>query len=233
VWGKWEQNVIEFKSEWHLLSFSVMWVGERRPTTWALPDFKLYAKDKENDRDLAQKLWEVLNEADLVIAHNGDKFDIRKSNARFLINGFKPPSPYKTIDTLKIAKRNFKFNSNSLNDLAQLLGLGRKHKHTGFELWRKCMEGDLRAWATMKRYNAQDVVLLWKVYMKLRAWHSFHPNIALKKGQVHACPVCGSLNTIPDDWWYIVARRAQRYVCQDCGKYSKGATQKIPGVMLK
>jgi DNA polymerase III epsilon subunit-like protein len=65
-----------------------------------------------------------MDEADLICAHNGDAFDIKKINSRLIVNGFKPPSPFKTIDTLKIARRVFKFDSNKLDNIGRYLSRG-------------------------------------------------------------------------------------------------------------
>lgn len=177
VWDYYEQNVIDVNTEWQLLSFSVRWEGESKVHTYALPDFKGYAKDKMNDRALAWELWKVFDEADVIIAHNGDRHDIRKAHARFIAHGFGPTSPFRTIDTLKIARRHFKFNSNKLSYIAKFLGLGSKVQHTGWELWSKCISGDPAAWSLMRKYNAQDVVLLEKVYRKLLPWHLNVPTL--------------------------------------------------------
>jgi DNA polymerase elongation subunit (family B) len=113
-----------------MLSFAVKWDGEKRVKTYALPDYPLFKRDKENDRDLVKDLYDVFDEADILIAHNGDRFDIRKSNARFIQHGLKPPITYKTIDTLKIARRQkFKFDSNRLNDLGHISGSGQAPAH--------------------------------------------------------------------------------------------------------
>ena len=114
VWGKWEQDVIEFDRQWYMLCFCAKWLGDKKVMTHALPDFSLYKKDPENDKELVKKLWELFNEADIIIAHNGDEFDIKKSNARFIYHGFTPNPHYKTIDTKKIAKKYFSFNENNL-----------------------------------------------------------------------------------------------------------------------
>lgn len=233
VWGKWQQNVIEFEAERYLLSFSVLWAGQKRPTTYALPDYPSYAKDPEDDKALTRDLWKVFQEADLIITHNGLQFDIKVSNARFVFHGLKPPSPYKTVDTLKLARQHFKFESNKLDDLGKKLGLGSKVKHTGFDLWKGCMQGDPGSWRLMRRYNAQDVLLLEKLYDRLKPWHATHPNIALKAAGYHQCPVCASDHVQPRGWYYIVARRCHRYLCLDCGKWSRGTYEKIPGTLLK
>ena len=79
--------------------------------------------------------------------------------ARFLYHKLPPPSPFKSIDTVKVARRYFNMNSNKLDDIGRYLGLGRKVVHTGWDLWKRCFNGDRSAWQEMISYNTQDVVL--------------------------------------------------------------------------
>jgi DNA polymerase elongation subunit (family B) len=221
VWGKWEQNVIDFKEYWYMLSFSTKWLGEKETKTYKLPDFRGYASHKEDDSKLVTKLWGVLDEADIIIAHNGDKFDIKKSNARFISHGLQPPSPYKTIDTLKIARRNFAFTSNKLDDLGHYLGVGRKLPHTGARLWLDCMRGVPEAWTKMAKYNAQDVNLLERVYLKLRPWTSTHPDLS-SYSKKNECPTCGGTNLQHRGHNVTKTGRRDRFQCMDCGSWSSG-----------
>ena len=46
-------------------------------------DFPEYQKDKTDDKALMRKLWDLMDEADIVIGHNCDSFDIKKINSRF------------------------------------------------------------------------------------------------------------------------------------------------------
>jgi uncharacterized protein YprB with RNaseH-like and TPR domain len=218
IWGKWEQNVIENVSDWYILSFAYKWLGEKNVKHYSLPDFKPYSKQKENDSELCRKLHELISEADVVVAHNGDEFDLKKANARFLLHGLKPPTPYKTIDTLKVARRHFQFDSNKLDDLAKYLGLGRKLPHTGFHLWKGCMAGDLKSWRTMIKYNMNDVILLEKVYTKLLPWITF-PIVRPENGK---CRNCESRRLQKRGLSAIKAGWRQRYQCQDCGAWSRG-----------
>lgn len=126
TWGLWEQNVIDTKEEWYMLTFSYKWLGEKTTHVLSLPDLPTYKLDPKNDCELVAKLWELFDEADVVIAHNGDAFDIKKANIRFIKHGFTPPTPYKSIDTKKVAKSVFKFDSNKLDNLGKFLGLGEK-----------------------------------------------------------------------------------------------------------
>jgi hypothetical protein len=221
VWGMYEQNVIQYESEWHMLSFAYKWLGERTTHVVTLADFKGYEKDMSNDYNLVATLWELFNEADVIIAHNGDAFDQKKSNARFAVHGFTPPSPYKQIDTLKVARKYFKFNSNKLGDLGAILGLGRKAETGGFATWLGCMRGDPKAWAKMAKYNKQDVVLLEKVYLKLRPWMDNHPAMNLLSGNMTACPKCTRGPLQKRGTSITKTLTYQRYQCTACGGWSR------------
>jgi len=221
VWGQYEQNVIAHDREWYLLCVSYKWEGERKTHVCALDDFKeAYKKDPENDYHVAKKMWELFDEADVVVAHNGDKFDMRKANARFIVHGFGPPSKPKSVDTLKVARRHFMFNSNKLNHLGQHLGLGEKVDTGGFETWAGCMRGDVKAWKTMKKYAKQDVDLLVKVYKELRPWMNNHPNLNVFTGSSN-CPTCGSSNIQYRGYQYTKVATYRQFQCNDCRSYSR------------
>ena len=229
VWGKYEQDVIDFNREWYILSFCAKWAGGTTIVR-GLPDYKIYAKNSQDDGEIVAELWELFNEADVIVGHNGDNFDIKKTNARFVEHGFKPPKPYKTIDTLKIARKYFKFNSNSLSDLGKKLGVGEKLKTGGFDLWLKCMNKDPQAWKKLKRYNKQDVLLLEKIYLKFRPWMTNHPNLAILSRKVDACPVCASGRLRRRGYGANRTGVYQRYVCLDCGAWSSGRSRKFTDV---
>lgn len=233
TWGTWETDVIQFIEEWHLLSFSYKEADEKAVTTYSLNDFESYQTDKKNDYELVKKLWEVLDSADLVVGHNSDAFDLKKAAARFIYHGFPPPSPYKSVDTLKLARKLFAFNSNKLTDLCQYLGIGKKVKTGGFELWLGCMSGDEKAWKLMRKYNAHDVLLLEQLYHRFRGWATTHPNITVKlHSDQYLCPACASPKVQRRGWNYIRAYRAQRYFCLNCTKWSSGPREKIATELL-
>jgi hypothetical protein len=225
VWQKWEANVIDFKKDWYMLSFAVKWAHENKVKTYGLIDYPGYQKDKENDKKLVEDLWRVFDEADILIAHNGDSFDIVKANTRFILHKLEPPSPYKTVDTLKIARKVFKFDSNKLDDLGHYFGIGRKLPHTGFHLWQGCMLGDKKSWDLMKRYNGHDVILLEKLYYLIRSWAVTHPNV--NRGDLEACPKCGSKHVQRRGFSYTLLRQKQRWQCQNCFGWWEGSARKV------
>jgi len=216
VWGKYEQDVIDFDNEWYMLTFSAKWMGQKRTYVYGLPDFALYKKEPENDLELLKVLWRYLDEADILIAHNGDKFDVRKTNARFLYHNIDPPTPYKTIDTLKIARKYFMLNSNKLNDIAKYLKIGQKVQTGGFELWKGCMLGDEKSWNKMKRYNKQDVILLEKVYLKLIKWAETRATTQPKRCNGKTCPECTSPRIAKWGRRPTMTGYVQLYRCRDC-----------------
>lgn len=220
VWGHYQQDVIAHEREWYVLCVGYMWLGDKRAKVLALPDYEGYEKDPENDKALAQEVWDLLDEADIVIAHNGDKFDVKKMNARFLAHGLGPPSSYKTVDTLKGARRAFKLNSNRLGDLGAFLGVGEKQKTDGFQTWAGCMRGDEKAWGTMTRYCRQDVELLGRVYLKLLPWLGSHPNLNVYPGEPKdRCPRCGSAKRQRRGYAISRTMRYIRYQCNGCKGY--------------
>lgn len=202
-----------------MLSFAYRWLGEKTTHVRALPDYPSYDKDRQCDRNLLHDLWKLLEAADITIAHNGDRHDIKKANARLIYHGFPPPSPSKSIDTFKEAKKRFKFSANNLGHLGVYLGLGDKIKTTGFDLSRRCIAGDLSAWAELKRYNRRDVDLLHAIFLRMRPYMASHPNLNFyTRGD--GCPVCQSPNVQARGFNYSRTGKRQRIQCKDCGAWS-------------
>lgn len=231
TWGKWQQNVIQFVEDWHILSFAYAWYEEGKPPTEedvrvvALPDFPdAYDADPKNDFYVVRYLHALQTLADVVVAHNGDQFDIPKVNARYAVHGLNRPTPHYTVDTKKVAARQFKFASNSLNDLGQFLNLGEKAETGGFDLWLGCMAGDPAAWETMIEYNRQDVVLLGSLYHELKygGWIANHPPLnTLVEAPGEVCPTCLSSEMHRRGMRATRAGVFQQWHCLTCGSYSR------------
>lgn len=175
----------------------------------------------KTDLNIVKDLHRVLGEADVLVAHNGDKFDLRKFNARALAHHLPPLPPIPTIDTLKVAKRYFGFNSNRLDYLGQFLGVGKK-LHTDFKLWLDVMNGDAEALARMVRYNKQDVLLLEKVYLALRPFIRNHPNSNLHSNGEVVCPNCEGRDLVKRGFKYQRTTKRQQFQCGECGAYCCG-----------
>lgn len=223
VWGKYDQNVIAFKQESCIATYAAKW-NDGKVFAKALPDYPGYKGGSYNDKGLTVDLWNLLNEADIVVAHNGDDFDLRVIRARFLAYKLPPPAPFKSVDTKKVAKKVARFNSNSLADLGEYLQEGKKIK-TDFDLWKGCIEGDPESWSKMIRYNKQDVNLLAKVYNRFLPYVDNHPNMALYGQGV--CPKCGSENVQYRGYAVCSTRKYRRFQCKECGGWGR-ATKSEP-----
>lgn len=224
VWSKYQDGVTDIKEEWEILCFAYKWAGQKRIHYVGQNQYK-----NKGDKQVCKKLWKLFKEADLIVAHNLKGFDLKKAKARFIYHGLKPCAPNSIVDTLQEAKDNFKFTSNKLGDLGQFLRLGKKAETGGFELWKNCLAGKRSAWATMRKYNMQDVALLEKVYDKLKPWMSKHPNLSLLDGR-RDCHVCGSVKVERNGYRVTAQTRYIRYRCRDCGAcYQKASTRNIPG----
>lgn len=211
TWGKWEQNVIRFDKEFELLSFAYKYLGQKTV-------FCETRQNQKTDKKIVCSLRNIINESDIIVGHNSDQFDIKKLNARLVFHGERPLKNISSVDTKKVARRHFAFNSNSLDDLGNYLGLGRKMKHQGIDLWFKCMEDDRSAWKEMVEYNKQDIVLLEKVYLKLLPHMHSHPNIARLKDDI-GCDKCGGTSATKHGVRPGPSGIRQRWLCHDCGGY--------------
>ena len=214
VWSyeMYDASIVKQQRDWYITGWSVKWLGGKS-TTKILPDFPAYKKDKRNDKQLMEALMPFLAEADIIIAHNGDGFDVKKINTRLIINGLEPLPVSKTIDTLKIARRNFKFSSNRLDFICQALGIGEKI-HLEKDIWYDCIEkDDSKAWEKMRKYNKHDTDLLEPLYYRFLPWIKNYPQFHTKKTQCPR-PGCMSLNT--QSRGDADKPNYKRYRCKEC-----------------
>jgi uncharacterized protein YprB with RNaseH-like and TPR domain len=211
VWDIWNQNVglNQIKQDWHILSWSAKWLDKTKIIYFDQRN----SKDITNEKEILRPLWKLLDQADILVTQNGIRFDARKINARLIHHGFKPPSSYKHIDTLKIAKKHFAFTSNKLEYMADKLNAKhKKQKNEGFSLWTRCLNGELKAWKELERYNKQDILALEELYYTLYPWDN-KINFHLHTGKCH----CGS-NQIRKKGFALTEKgRYQRFQCGQCG----------------
>lgn len=218
VWGLWQQNVglNQLLRPTEMMCFAAKWYGE--------PKIKFYSTFHDGPSAMVHEAHALLSEADVVMHFNGKRFDVPHLNREFLELGLNPPAPYKQIDLLQVARKQFKFPSNKLAYVSKVLGLEGKTQHEGHELWIKCMAGDEKAWRKMRVYNKQDVRLLEQMYDILQPWIPGHPNAGLfldGSQDKDMCPACGGTNLLPQGFAITSTSRFQRWQCADCGKWSR------------
>lgn len=218
AWDGHETTILDIEQDPRLLCFSYKWQGDKKIHNVSLWDFNYKGnRFNINDWHVTEKLWHLFNEADLIIAQNGDRFDIRVANARFLQHGLQPPAEYKTVDTLKVARKYFKLVFNNLDHICRFTGVERKADPGSKKTWFDCMNGDEKAWKKMIYYNNKDVECLENVYDKMKGWHTTHPNLSLWTRN-SGCPVCQSTDCKKDGYKFISTGRYQKYACRNCGK---------------
>jgi hypothetical protein len=200
------------------------WLGEKKVHTVSTLDGRPkteVAKDPHNDYHVIKTLHEVMSEADCIIAHNGDQFDAKFIATRVLFHGLPALPPITSIDTYKVAKARFRFNSNRLDYLGKFLGFGGK-KDTPKGLWLEVLKGSAKAVQTMVDYNKRDVTLLESVFLKLRPYVANHINRELF-GKV-GCPRCGSSKVQSRGFHRAISRVYRRFQCQSCSGWFRQAT---------
>ena len=232
VWETRDQNIAlnQIKSDWYVIAWSAKWLGD--PPSKIMYQDQRHAKNMEDDRSILKPLWELLDQADIVVTQNGKNFDSPKLNARFISHGMRPPSPYKHLDTYQIVSRAAKFTSNKLEYLTEKLCKKYKKlahkKFPGFSLWTECLKGNIKAWDEMKRYNIHDVLATEEFYMKIRSWApTTAPTVYQVENLASQCPTCGKKGVMQKRGLLRTKVTAfQRYQCQSCGSWTKERIKK-------
>jgi len=220
VWQMWQVDVNSdhIVSPVRMLCFSAKWLGDE--------EVLFYSEFHDGKARMLDALWQLLDEADIVMHYNGKKFDIPHINREFLMRGYTPPSPYKQIDLLHTIRRQFNFPSNKLSYVSKALGTSGKLNSVGYDTWKACMVDDPVAWQKMKKYNIQDTAVLEEIYMKIRPWIQNHPSFSAISGKsLPNCPYCGEDRLKPDGFYYTSVSTYIRYNCTNCGAYSRGTTK--------
>lgn len=220
VFRRWDANVNVdgIVEEPYILTYASLWRDN--------PDCVLSGRaTNHSDEKIVNELWHILDEADIVVAHNASRFDIGWMNMRFCYYGLPLPSPYKVIDTLKSIKRAFSLPSNGLDAACHFFGLHRKVSHSGMEMWKRCMiDDDEQAFADMLKYNIQDIYILLELLEKVENYSHNIPNMSLYENNldVPLCTHCGGKHVVMSDKLYYTNTSAYELVyCEGCKRYSR------------
>lgn len=240
AWGMYEQNALSgyagVLQDWQILTIAYSWYGETKkikgvdtPVAYVKgqDDFPDYVPGVVNDKSLMAWFYEIWNEADVVIAHNGLKFDFPKIRTRYLQNDFDPCRNPEEVDTLRLIRSRFANTSNKQGDLAIQLKLDQlKDDPGGIKTWDGCQSGDPKSWKKMKSYNKQDVVGLTALYKKVMPWAKTHPNLAQLLGDVTACPKCGASEALESTSFFkhTSSNSYEIFRCTNCKGLSRSRT---------
>jgi hypothetical protein len=186
-----------------------------------------------DDSAIAKVLNDLLDNADVVVAHNANGFDIKIANEAFLRHGLSQPTPYKVVDTLSVVKRHFRLPRNKLDSVCKRLGLERKIENTGMSLWVGVMGGDADARNEMLAYNIGDIECLEAVFNKVRGWVTGVSFAQYYDDAATRCPKCGSDGLTPTGKLHRTTVSAfETYRCGSCGGLSRSRANQIKGKSL-
>ena len=225
VWGLWDQNVSlnQLRESSRVLCFAAKWY-ERKQVLF-------HSEHHDSREHTVNQAWSLLDQADVLVTYNGPSFDVKHLQREFILAGKPPPSPFKNVDLLKVARSQFKFPSNKLDYVAGALGLGGKVKHEGHGLWSACLAGDEAAWARMRRYNVGDVRLTERLFERLGPWIKAFPHHGLYNGEERCCFRCGATNLLAAGWVRTAVTAYAAYRCGDCGALSRNNNRKAAVTM--
>lgn len=218
VWGLRDQNVglNMIKEDWSVLSWAAKWYGE---DDIFYQDVRKKRKVRD-DKQVLKGIWKLLDEADYVVGQNSNSFDVKKLNARFILHGMKPPSSYKKLDTLVMARKNFKFTSNKLAYLSNTLCSKYEKlshgKYAGFSMWAECMKGNQDAFREMEEYNRMDILSTEELFDRLLPWSNATLFNIYNESTDPVC-TCGNDKFKKDGFHYTNSSKFQKYRCTNCG----------------
>ncbi len=227
VWGTYDQNLglEQIVEPAAVICWAAKWMGQRK--------VRFASDHHDGHQAMLEGIWRLLDEADLVVTFNGISFDDKWLMGEFLRAGMQRPSHFRDIDLLRHVKRQARFTSHKLDHVATVLGLGEKVRHTGFRLWRECLEGDEKAWTLMRRYNRHDVELTEQVYLALRPFIKNHPHLGAINGHTRSCPSCGSTQLEEIDPVHTNVGSYRGFRCTDCGSLSKGSRRETEATVTR
>ena len=206
----------------YMYCFAYKWYGQDHVTVHKITDYPTYKTDPHNDYYLVKTLHSLFKNAHTIIGYNGDNFDQKYSQGRFIHHGLEPATEYNQFDPLKVVRSRFKFESNRMDYVAKMLGLEGKKQVGGQYLWERCDSGEIEAFDLMGEYNEQDVIVLENIYEKIRPWAKTHPTVqALEIGNTRACPRCGSGKLENRGIRRTKVNAYRRLRCRACDSFSR------------
>lgn len=180
---------------------------------------------KQSDKKMLTQFIKELDIADEIVAHNGDKFDIKWIRARAAKHNLIMKPAYRMIDTYKLCKKYFALPSYKLGEVAKYFSLTAKQDPGGLQTWIDIViHRKQEALERMIQYCDGDVITLEQVYQKIRKYTEHKYQHAVKAGfDKFFCPEC---MTLPH-WnksYTTAAGTVQHYMrCKDkeCGQFFK------------
>ena len=227
TWGLYDQNVglPQIVEDTRVIAVAAKWLNS--------PKMIWLSEDKMPHEEMIAKAHELVSEADIIVTYNGKNFDMKHLRREFIQAYMPPPEPWYDVDLLSEVRKLYRFPSNKLAYVTDRLGLSGKMKNDGHELWVRCMAGDPKAWAQMKRYALQDVRVTEELFLRIQGYIVGLPLASLYDalGEPEEC-FCGSKKFHRRGYYYTAQSRYQKFQCQGCMRWVRGA-RRDKGVDLR
>ena len=210
-----KQNIghYQVKKDKKIICISYMVEGDKKPKS-------LVWDSKQDDKKLLNDFVDIANAHDLIVAQNGDNFDVKVIRGRTFIQQCKPFPPVITLDTLKMSRQNMKLTSHKLDWKSKLIGRGGKLS-TDFQLWVDVQNKDKEALKKMVTYCEQDVIELYEVFWKMIPYCAKLPYSLsiLVHDNRDGCPHCGSMQKKINRIMKTMTGNKVQFLCKNCGGY--------------
>lgn len=168
-----------------------------------------------------REVWDWADSADLIIGHHAAAFDLPILAGDWAVMGLPAPSPYKVIDTLKIARRAFSLPSNTLDSLAKRLGVDAKTDKYDVSMARAAVSGDKESQERIKSYNIGDIVATEQLADRLRPYARGLPHMGMWADSELACPNCGHDMTPTGKTAHANVQAYAALKCGHCGAHGR------------
>lgn len=217
------QHIIEHP---RMIALTAKWYGKKK-----LHAFSEYHQSRE---EMLDEMHRLLDQADVVIGYNSKNFDTKWINSEFAVEGMKPPSPYKQIDLMQEAKRNFRFLSRKLDYLTDRILGDNKIEYSMSKMWVIVDNPETdeatrkREWNAMMKYAKKDTLLLEPLFEELLPWIKM-PHPARSNTYKACCIACGSERLQTRGRALTLSGSYTRMWCPDCGKWQRGKDREDHG----
>jgi len=191
------------------------WEGQKKvySSSWD------WSEEVWDDKPALDAFFGAMSTADELVAHNGDRFDWPWIRTRCLYHRILIPE-LKTVDTLAISRRLFRFPTNHLDTIQKYLG-GKGKLRTDIGLWKRVIAGDDKALRYMVKYCKQDVRELEEVYQRFEPYFRPKTHAGVTMGRERwTCPHCGSQSVHKNNQRASAAGIIRHQMqCLDCFKF--------------
>lgn len=179
------------------------------------------ASDPRDDKDVVEQFLDVWNQADIIVAYNGVRFDRPLFYAKLLEHSLEIPPNIPFVDPYFTAKSNLRISSKRLDTVARYLGCEAEKSAVSGRIWKKAMFGDAEALEYIYEHCIADVWVLEEVYVKLMPLMRQHPRVAGSDRGL--CRFCGSADLERRGYARTALIERIKLRCKGCGRYDQRA----------